>query len=75
MQNLTRVDQPAEISAADAAERLGCTAGHIRNLLRSGFLTGRKFTATSWAISTESVEQYLQRPKTVGRPRISERGV
>ena len=59
------------LSVSEAAERIGCTDGRVRQLLRAGLLLGKKLNGRAWGVFDESVTRFLSRPKTTGRPRVS----
>lgn len=51
--------QQREISATEAARRLGIRADYLTMLLRSGKLPGRKQDGV-WRVDAEAVEQRLE---------------
>lgn len=57
-------------SVAQAAKRLGCTTGRVRQLLRDELLKGEKLNARAWAVDRRSVERAAKREQVRGRPRI-----
>lgn len=61
------------ISIADACKILGCTEGRVRQLLKAGEIEGEQRMGRTWIVSRKSVERRAKQPKTVGRPRVSER--
>ena len=54
---LTRAETPEGISPKEAAERLFCTAAHVRLLLRTRKLRGSKIRG-QWWIDPLSVRNY-----------------
>ena len=59
----------SEISTKEAAKIIGCTEAHVRALLISGTIEGRKFNERAWAVDLESAEDYAKTPQKLGRPR------
>ena len=57
------------ISVQEAAERIGCTVGRIRQLLIDKTLRGQKLNERAWAVETKSVAEFAKLPQSVGRPR------
>jgi excisionase family DNA binding protein len=57
-----RKDTPLEkwISAAEAASRLGITSRHVKRLIQSGDLEGRKIV-TLWLVNPASVETWTRK--------------
>lgn len=49
---------PSAVTVERAAEIIGVTTGRIRQLLRSGDLSGQKITERCWLVSRESALQY-----------------
>jgi excisionase family DNA binding protein len=47
-----------EISTADAAALLGCSAKHVRSLVRSGRILGRRAGQRAWLIDSVSLDHY-----------------
>lgn len=47
-----------EVTTAEAAERLECSASWVRQLVRRGLLTGRRVGARVWLVDVASLENY-----------------
>lgn len=56
------------IGIAEAADLLGCTTSHVRLLLRTGKLTGRKTSPRVWILSKKSVCYFAKHRPKLGRP-------
>lgn len=60
------------LSVQKAANRLGCTPGRVRQLLRAGELHGEKLCGCAWAVRARSLADFERRPRGVGRKRIGD---
>ena len=56
------------VTVLEAADIIGCTAGHVRNLLRYKKLRAEKF-GSCWAIDRKSAVEIAKTPAQTGRPR------
>lgn len=56
------------VTVVEAADIIGCTAGHVRNLLKDNKLRAEKF-GSYWAIERTSVVEVAKTPAKTGRPR------
>lgn len=54
------------ISVKEAAERYGYSGSHIRQLLLSNRIEGRKF-ANAWMVDAESLQEYRARMEWLGK--------
>ena len=58
-------------SVAEAAERMGVSAGYVRLLVRRGTLPiARRIDKRTYLIDGESVDTFQWRPERPGRPRL-----
>lgn len=57
------------VSVGEAAITLGCTDGHVRQLLITGKLDGEKINKRAWLVSVDSVKAFAKLNITTGRPR------
>jgi|688.fasta_scaffold1820336_1 excisionase family DNA binding protein len=57
------------ITTQQAADEIGCTAAHVRLLLKRGKLRGEKVSGNLWLCDKRHVDQVAKRPSSVGRPR------
>jgi len=63
--------------ASEAAQIIGCSARHVRYLIKTGALWATKQKlpwGTYWNIRAADVRQYRDKPQTVGYPRGKPRG-
>ena len=67
------IDNFQYLSVSEAATRIGCTVGRVRQLLIDGILVGRKVNARAWIISPSSVEEVKNAVHDRGRPRKSKK--
>jgi len=58
------------VSAEEAADIMGCTAGRVRQMLRAGDLEGHKVSERAWIVNRESAEKHAEKPEGSGRPRV-----
>jgi len=61
------------LTVTEASNLMGCTVSWIRQLLRSGQVSGQKFGPRSWMVSRESAIEHKKKltPRSVGkRPTI-----
>lgn len=56
-------------SVQEAADKLGCTTGYMRQLLIAEVIKGEKLSERVWLVSIESLNTYAKREIKVGRPR------
>lgn len=56
------------VSAAEAARRLGLSAGRISHMINAGILDGYRQGRRTW-VSVNSIEERLREPVKPGRPR------
>lgn len=54
------------ISVREASEKYGYSGGHIRALLLSGKIAGKKF-ASVWMVDEQSIRAHAAWMKTLGR--------
>lgn len=57
------------LTVTQAAVRLGCTPGRVRQMLRSGILPGEKMSPWLWMIPKKAVAKAEKARPTTGRPR------
>lgn len=62
------------LSVKEVAELCGITHGRVCQLLRDGIMKGQKFQKIVWQVRRREAEKFIERPTSVGRPRISEAG-
>lgn len=56
------------ISVEEAAELIGCSAAHVRKLLRDGDLVGRKISPRIWVVSSRAATHFAKHRPKLGRP-------
>lgn len=56
------------VSAAEAARRLGLSAGRVSHMINAGILDGYRQGRRTW-VSVKSIEERLREPVKAGRPR------
>lgn len=56
------------IGVGEAAVLIGCTAAHVRKLLRDGDLVGRKLSPRIWLVSRKSALAFSRNRPRLGRP-------
>jgi hypothetical protein len=59
------------LNVEEAAARIGCTTGRVRQLLRDGTLNGIKANARAWLVDERCVHRVATQQYTTGRPRIA----
>lgn len=59
------------LTVSQAAERIGCTPGRVRQMLRSGTLAGEKMSEWLWMIPRKAAEKAAKNPAKTGRPRTN----
>ena len=73
MRGMSTVELPAKpfVSVSDAAAKLGCTEGRVRQLLIDGTIIGMKLNERAWAVDRKSLDKFAKIPQTSGRPRLA----
>lgn len=61
------------VSVPEAAEIIGCTTGRVHQLIAEGVLSGEKVNGRAWLLLRKDVERVARKPRTTGRPRVSQR--
>lgn len=61
------------VSVPEAAEIIGCTTGRVHQLIADGTISGEKVNGRAWLLLRKDVERIAKKPRTTGRPRVSQR--
>lgn len=69
MVTATDTETPSFITTAQAAERLACSTGTVRNLLDAGELRGIK-VGRNMRVELASLRDYLRRSSITPAPRV-----
>jgi excisionase family DNA binding protein len=56
------------ITAAQAAERLGITARHVKRLVQSGELEGRMIAGAMWLVNPDSLSDWTPKRRRKDKP-------
>ena len=57
------------LTAAEAADRIGCSDARVRQMIRDGEIQAEKISPRMWLIQKSEVERVRKIPYTTGRPR------
>ena len=61
-------------TVTQSAEMAGCTVSYVRQLLRSGAISGEKVGDRAWLIPAKEIENLKKSPTgKAGRPRIEKK--
>ncbi len=61
------------LTAAEAAELIGCTGNRVRQLIRAGAIQAKKIGHGMWLVPVNEAEKARDLPYKTGRPRNSKK--
>lgn len=62
------------LSVKEAAAKLGCTEGRVRQLVLAKTIHAERFNGRALAIPIDSLRKYAETPIKTGRPRLNPAG-